>query len=275
MIRLLLFFKKIYVGLLFVALELVCLSIFFSNSAYQRAQGLSASNYVVGKAHEKISGVSNYFSLSSDNERLMAENAALRSQLFAHQSRDTISGVSDSLLFDSIPVHVVKVVRETTNLRDNFITISSGSKQGIEPDMALFNDQGIVGYVLYCSDNFSIAISILNHAYFKSNGKIKGTDFTGSITWDGLNPRIVDMTETPTHSQIEVGDTIMTTSYSNIFPEDLPIGIVVSAEIINGTYFNSRVRIFADMDRLSWLYAVKLTNQSERKILEEKIITQQ
>lgn len=260
---------------MFIALELVCLSIFFSNSPYQRAQGLSASNYVVGQVHQKISGVSNYFNLSSENERLMAENAILRSQLFAYQSLDTISGISDSLLFDSIPVHVVKVVRKTTNLRDNFITISSGRKQGIEPDMALFNDQGIVGYVLYCSDNFSIAISILNHSGFNSNGKIKGTDFTGFITWDGLNPRIVDMKEVPTHSQIAMGDTIMTTSYSNFFPEDLPVGVVISFEMVNGTYFNSRVRLFADMDCLSWLYAVKRSKQNERKILEEQIITQQ
>lgn len=273
MIRLLLFFKKIYIVLLFVGLEIVCFSIFLHGNPYQRAGVVAMSNSVVGALHEQISGVTNYFQLSDQNEALMAENARLHSELLAYKALDTLSGSRANFMVDSLPVYVVNVVRNTISARDNFITISSGTRAGIEPDMALFNSYGIVGYVLYCSENFAVATSVLNHSIFRTSGKIIGSDFTGSISWDGENYRTVDFDEVPKYSDIKIGDTIMTTSYSNIFPPDLPIGVVESFELINGTFYSAQLTLLADHSRLTRLYAVKLKGHDERAALENRTQT--
>ncbi|MEG1413545.1 MAG: rod shape-determining protein MreC [Mucinivorans sp.] len=248
----------------------MCFTIFFHNNPYQRAAALAAANNVVGGLHAKISGVTNYFQLSAENEALMLENARLRGELLGFQLRDTMSGRQVGVTVDSLPIKVVKVVRNTIGGRDNFITITGGRSAGIEPDMALFNTQGIVGYVLYCSEHFAVATSILNHSIFHTSGKIQSSDFTGSISWNGENYRIVDFDEVPKYSNIKFGDTILTTEYSNIFPPNLPIGTIRSFELINGTFFRAKITLLADLSRLNYLYAVKLPMQNERREVEEQ-----
>lgn len=270
MIRLLLFLKKIYVLLLFVALEVVCLSIFLSQSPYQRAKMVGVSNYFAGGIHSYLSGVTNYFSLSEQNASLLRENAQLREMLSLYNADTTTNRVSDTT-----DVKIVRVVSNSYAKRNNHIVIAAGLRQGIEPDMALFNSDGIVGYVKFCSQNYSVAISILNHQDFRTSGRIKGTDNPGSISWDGVDYRRVTMDEIPAHTEIRIGDTIVTTDYSNIFPANIPIGIVERIENANSMMMVARLRTTADMSRLTYLYAVSLTGQRERQELEQQIPDQQ
>lgn len=266
MIRLLLFLKKIYVLLLFVGLEIVCLSIFLSQSPYQRAKMVGVSNYFVGGIHSYLSGVSSYFSLTDQNLALLRENAELHAKLSAFLI-DTLSVQSTDI---STP-KVVRVVNNSYTKRNNYIVIAAGTRQGIVPDMALFNSDGIVGYVKHCSANYSVAISMLNHQDFRTSGKIRDTDNPGSINWDGVDYRQVTMDEIPAHTEIKVGDTIVTTDYSNIFPPDIPIGVVVRVENANSIMMVARLRTMADMSRLNYLYAVSLRGQRERQELEATI----
>ena len=275
MIRLILFFKKISVVLLFVGLEIFCFSLFLDNNRYHRARSVAAADAVVGALHANLSDAMGYFRLGDDNRALMAENARLRAALLAYELADTVSGSVRGRLNDSLPIRVVRVVRNTITARDNFITLAAGRKQGLEPDMALFNAEGIVGYVLYCSDNVSVATSVLNHSLFRTSGKIAGSDFTGSISWGGRDYRTVDFDEVPKYSDIKRGDTILTTSYSNIFPPNLPIGVVDTFELINATFYRATVTLFADLSRLGELYAVKLPGHDERAALEAKVLPTQ
>lgn len=272
MIRLLLFFKKIYVALLFIGLEILCLSLFLNSNPYQRAQMLSVSNHVVSGMHGKISDVGDYFQLSQQNEALMAENAILRNELLNYKMQDTISGTIAYHLSDTAQVIVVKALRSTISARDNYITISAGKRQGIEPDMALFNMHGIVGYVLHCSDNYSVAMSVLNYSGFHTSGKIKNSEFTASVSWDGKDYRVIDFYELPEYAAISIGDTILTTSNSNIFPADIPIGIVLSFDKDNGMFYRGRLRLLADMSALNYLYAVKLPAHDERAQVEATVL---
>lgn len=268
MIRLLLFFKKIHVVLFFLLIEVVCIVIFFNHNPYQRAAMVSASNVVVGGIHGKLESVGNYFSLLDRNEALLAENARLMGRLSAYAA-DTTKNL-DSL--SGLDYKVVKVVRNTYTKADNFITINAGTKQGISPEMALFSTDGIVGYVLACSANFSVAISVLNHSDFHTSGQIKGTNFTGSIAWDGIHYRRLKFDDVPKYAKMEIGDTVETTQLSSIFPEGIPIGVIEKFEIVNGTFYTVDLKMLADMSGLDYLYAVSLKGQQERAALENQYI---
>lgn len=243
--------------------------LFFNHNPYQRARMVAVSNVVVGGVHGKIASVGNYFSLQERNEQLLAENAYLRGEIskFVADSVPKLDSINDVYT-------VVKVVRNTYTSRDNFITIDAGTKQGISPDMALFNTDGIVGRVLVCSENYSVAMSVLNHSDFRTSGQIRGTNFTGSISWDGVSYRRLKFDKLPKYAKIKVGDTIETTQLSRIFPEGIPVGIVERFEIINGTFYTVDIRMLADMSRLDYLYAVSLKGRQERELLEKQIITE-
>lgn len=272
MVRLLLFFKRIAPLLLFLAIEIVALSIFLSQNSYQRAKMVAVSNFFVGGLHTRFSSVTLYLSLKDANESLLAENNRLRSQL-ERMSVDTLIGKDMvALNFPYELPHeeykIVKVVNNTYTRRDNYITIAGGSRQGIVPEMALFNSDGVVGYVKYCSENYSVAISLLNHRDFRTSGMVRGSNSPGSISWNGNNYRIVTMSEIPAHTNIAIGDTIVTTEFSNIFPTNLPIGTVSRVVDTNSVLMTVELETTADMSRLNYLYAISLRGQREREEAE-------
>ncbi len=265
MVRLLLFLRHIRPLLLFIAIEFVCIGLFLSENSYQRARAVAISHSMLGGIHGMITSTGNYFSLKEHNESLIKENLELRSKLSTYLE-DTVIGKFPQIA--PLDYKVVKVVSNSYTKRANYITIDAGRNQGIEPEMALFNSDGIVGYVRYCSENFSVAISVLNIKDFNTSGRLRDKISAGSINWNGENIREVIMTDIPAHTEIERGDTVVTTEYSNIFPEGLPIGLIESSEVGDNLLITAKVRLLADMSSLNYLYAVSLAGQRERAELE-------
>lgn len=272
MLKLLLFLKRIHYVLLFIALEAIAISVFLHGNVYQKARIAGASSRLVSGIYDKIADVSGYFGLRSENERLVEEIARLRSQMSAHLHADTLFSRTDSVPgLQYYQYQPARVIRNSISKRENYITIDRGALDGIEPEMALITDDGIVGYVVNCSEHFSVAVSILNAKEFRTSGCIKGSDFAGSIYWDGLSHREVILDEIPKYADMQVGDTVVTTNYSYIFPPDQPIGTVGSFEMVNGTFYKVRVKLFADLARIRYVYAVRYLEQEERRALEATV----
>jgi len=246
---------------------------FARNNPYHNARMINASNVVMGGVNRQISSVDDYLHLRQDNNRLNEEVATLRSELSHYQGvMDSTSSLSIDSRFHVSPLEykVARVVRNTITKRDNYLTINRGTDDGITPDMALVNDYGILGYILDCSKNYSVAVSILNMNDFRTSGKIKGSEFTGSISWDGIDYRYVELTEIPKYAEIAQGDTVVTTEYSNIFPAELPIGTVENFELVNATFYKVKLKLFADMSSMRYVYVVKLEDQAQRRELENR-----
>lgn len=272
MLKLLLFLKRIHYVLLFIALEAIAISVFLHSNVYQKARIAGASNRLVSGIYDKVADVSGYFGLRTENERLVQEIARLRTRMSAHLHADTLLSRLDSVpSLQYYQYQAARVIRNSISKRENYITIDRGTLDGIEPEMALITDDGIVGYVVHCSDHFSVAVSILNAKEFRTSGCIKGSDFAGSIYWDGLSHREVVLDEIPKYADMEVGDTVVTTYYSYIFPPNQPIGTVESFEMVNGTFYKVRVKLFADLARIRYVYAVRYLEQEERRALESTV----
>lgn len=266
MLKLILLLKKIHFVLLFLILETVALYTYLTKDEYHAAATMMHTATVTAYVDGKISNVYNYFQLASQNKSLRDENAALYSQLLNqyHMINDTtVNTLSHDVL-------VLQVVKNSFTKQQNYITLKGGSKQGVLKDMAIFDNNGIIGYVLDVSDNFSIAISLLNTLNFNTSGKLKGTDHVGSITWKGDNYRTAKLTEMSKYAELKTGDTIMTTQYSNIFPENMPIGTVHSIELKRSMFYEASIDLFADLSSIRYVYAVSLQQRNERAKLEKR-----
>lgn len=272
MLKFLLFLRRIHFVLLFIALEAVAISLFLGSNIYQKAKIVGASNLIVGGVYDRISDVGSYFGLRSENERLMAELARLNTELNSRLYRDSTVSVLDSIPgLEYYQYQAARVVDNKISKRENYITINRGSADGVEPDMALVTTDGIVGYILTCSDHYAVGVSVLNTKEFRTSGRIKGSDFAGLIYWDGQDHREVVLDEIPKYAEMAVGDTVTTTEYSSRFPPDIPVGTVASFEMINGTFYKVRVRLFADLARVRHVMVVRYLDQAERMLLEETI----
>ena len=67
--------------LLFLLLEVAAFLLVVWSNAYPRSSALSTANRLVAWQYEMVAEVTGYFGLKGVNERLAAENAALRSQM--------------------------------------------------------------------------------------------------------------------------------------------------------------------------------------------------
>lgn len=256
--------------LLFLLLLGISLTLTIQSHSYHRSRVISSANFLSGGVYERINRVNEYLNLRAENDELVLENARLKSLLFNKEDTtkaplpDSIKGVKPA------DIIVSKVIHNTYNTHENYITLNSGSKEGVKQDMGVINSLGIVGVVDNTSANYSTVVSILN---MKShiNAKIKKSNHFGSLTWDGKSTGFVQLEDVPRLASIRKGDTIVTGGQSVIFPEGINIGTVDVIYKKEGTsFYVIKVKLFNDMTNLGHVYIIKSKDREELINLENK-----
>jgi len=113
-------------------------------------------------------------------------------------------------------------------------------------ECAVVCSSGIVGIVSKSSKNFSNVVSVLN-TDLNISAKIKKNNYFGSLKWDGVDYQIAKLNEIPFHVKLQIGDTIVTSSYSLIFPENILIGTIFSFnKVAGGDFYDINVKLSTD-----------------------------
>ena len=279
MYKLIEFIRRIYVVLLFILIETIALNYYARSSFYTQAKILAHANSVTGALQQSIFSLRHYFTLRSENEMLAQRVAELENTLtiYREQERqmqtDTLTmAAMDSTMLASLSQYrytTARVISNTINSSHNFITLNRGRQHGVLVDMAVVTPDGaMVGYVLECSERYSIVMPMLN-TEFRTSGKISGDEHFGSISWNGTSPHRVQMSELTKYSEFEVGDEVIASGLSQYFPEGVRIGYVESLkENENHTSYDVEIRLAADMTRLSNVILIENTNYTEIYELE-------
>ena len=264
---------------LFVFLEVVSFVLIYRNNAYQRSVLLSSANVVAARVASVSGGVTKYINLVDENKALLDKNGLLEMELLQLQDQlalmkaDTAlfkGFVSDSL--ESFPYTSVTadVVNKSITHIFNYLTINKGRLDGITPDMGVASNQGIVGVVSTVSDNFSVVIPLINPK-FRLSCKVSGSHYFGSMVWDGRNIQYANLEELPLHVKYEVGDTIVTSGFSALFPAGIVVGIVedhVSQH--NDDFLSLRIKLASDFVSLSNVRVITNYRQSEQQDIEKE-----
>jgi rod shape-determining protein MreC len=249
--------------LLFLLLLGISLSLTIQAHSYHKSKIISSANFLTGGVYERLNAISEYFSLKSKNEALAIENARLKSLLFnaidtlSLPKIDTIKGVK------KVNIIVSKVIHNSFNVPENYITINSGLKQGVKSDMGVINDLGIVGIVEKTSANYATIQSVLN-LKSKINAKFKKSNHFGTLIWNAKNTGYAQLIDVPRLALIKKGDTIVTGADSKIFPENIGIGTIYKIYIDDQTnYYTLDVKLFNDMTSLGHVYIIKTKDNEE------------
>lgn len=256
--------------ILFLLLLGISLFLTIQSHSYHRSKVISSANFLSGGVYERINNVSEYLNLRTQNDALAQENAKLRSLLFDKKDTASIPKLDSIKGLHPTDIIVSKVIHNSFNAHENYLTLNSGSAQGVKPDMGVINSLGIVGIVDNTSANYATVVSILN---IKSqiNAKLKKTDHFGSLSWDGKSTGFVQLTDVPRLAAIRKGDTIVTGGQSVIFPENINIGTIDRIRIDDQThYYTLDVKLFNDMTNLGHVYIIKSKDREEIINLEKK-----
>ncbi|CAN1509086.1 MreC Cell shape-determining protein [Flavobacteriaceae bacterium] len=256
--------------LLFLLLLLVSLVLTIQSHSFHRSKVISSANFLSGGVYERINRVSEYLNLQTQNEILATENARLKSLLFNIKDSTLVPKIDSIKGVDKVNIIVSKVIHNSYNVYENYITINSGEKAGVKADMGVINSAGIVGIVDKTSENYATIVSILNRKS-QINAKIKKTNHFGSLIWDGKSTGFVQLIDVPRLAAIRKGDTIVTGGQSVIFPENINIGTIDKIYIDNQTnYYTLNVKLFNDMTNLGHVYIIKSKNREEIINLEKE-----
>lgn len=275
-----LFLYQIRNLLVFLLLELLSVYLIVVNNRFQGIVWMHSSNQMVGRYMEVNNQIYGYFDLAYQNENLARENAQLRQLI--NQREQVIQGfVTDTLkneLLDTLGGSkakqynylVAKVINNSISMRHNYITIDKGALDGVKPGMGVLSPTGIVGKVLLCSDHYSTVNSLL-HTNFTPAAAIKGSNATGTLVWRGNDPKVVNLEYIARHLKPKVGDTIITSNTSDIFPANLPVGRIKQVNITsNGTFYDIQVDLSTDFSSLGYVYLINNQLQTEKDSLELK-----
>lgn len=245
---------------LFILLETLSLVLLFGFNDRQKEAYMTSANIVSGTLFEWRSGVAQYFGLHKENAVLVQENSRLRDLLYEltdSQYVETAKALSDERTI------AARVIDNSVRFDDNYITIDKGSRDGVVKGMGVYNPDGVVGVVMAAGRRYSIIMPVLN-GNTSISCKIKGTESFGFLEWNGGDPYIAQIVDMPYHSAVEQGDTIVTTGFSSVFPENIPVGTVACVEHSrNGYTLKVQVRLSVDMSDLGWVYVHSLTQDPE------------
>ncbi|WP_372775846.1 rod shape-determining protein MreC [Mangrovibacterium sp.] len=269
------FLARNYFFLLFLLLEGLSIGLIVNYNNFQRVTFFNSSNSLTASIYKQFNSVTSFFYLQQSNAELAAENSRLRTRLeLLKQSFIPIDSVQ--IIQDTLPAQArqfdfiaSKVVNNSFIKQYNYVTINKGTADGIKTDMGIIGPSGVVGIVTSVSEHYATGPTILNKRW-KVSSKIKNSNYYGSLAWDGLDPEYATLNEIPFHVQMNVGDTIVTSGFSDVFPEGIPVGIIEKFDHASGrNFFDISVRLLTNFANLSYVEIVKNNHLEELNDLQE------
>ncbi|HBH25398.1 MAG TPA: rod shape-determining protein MreC [Cytophagales bacterium] len=276
--QLFLLFYRYRAFLLFIFLEVVSLWLVIGNNPYHSAAYFHSSNAVSGGIYNVKSNVTQYFSLKKVNRALLSENEKLRNDLYQKSRPIIVTSNIDSAKVPEIKVDykftAARVINNSTRFFRNHFTINKGAAHGIQEGQGVISSKGVIGRVQAVSDNFSTVYSLINTRMYVS-ASIKNNGTFGTIKWPGEDPDYIDLLYIPRHIELEKGDTIVTSGYNAIFPDNIMIGTVSGYELEeNSPFYDIQVKLTNDFSKLSNVYVIENPIKEEKEMLEQQNVIQ-
>jgi len=252
---------------LFAFLELVCLYLIVHYNQKQNAVYISSLNAFTGFMDESVDDLTTHFTLSEINDSLARQNAELKELIFNQ-------GLNAPAKMDSIKngrqryqiIHA-EVITNTINKNHNYLKLNRGSADGIKAHSAVIDGRGLIGIVRQVTENYSIVMSLLHRQTNISASTKNNNQHGGSLVWKSRDASIMDLENIPKYIKVEVGDTVVTTGSSIMFPADVMIGTVTEEIVPQGSNSHEiKVALNNDISDVKFVYVV--VNLDREQILE-------
>lgn len=241
----------------FLILEVVSMVLLFQYNSYQGSAWFSSANAVTGKLYEWDANVETFFSLTKVNQELTQRNAYLEQEV-QKLSDSLVSVTKDSSIYHRDQFALLrnyrlipaKVVANSVDKPGNLMTIDKGSADGIHKDMGVISGKGVVGIVYLVAEHYAIVIPVLNT---KSNIScmIQNRGYFGYLRWKGGVSDLAYLEEVPRHAHFKLGDYVVTSGYSAVFPPGVRVGRILHVfNSADGLSYRVQLRLSTDFARL-------------------------
>jgi rod shape-determining protein MreC len=258
----------------FIALVLVSLSLLSLNDNRQMRAIRSITVGIVGVMQNAFSVIPNVFQLQQENQILHQLNVNLSDEVSrlreARLENDRLRALLGLKQRSPFRLVAADVVGRNLQMLRNTITLNVGESQGVKPDMPIISDAGLVGRVIGTSTNYSIGQIILNKD-FRAGAKILRSRIDCIVAWSGGEN--VHLNNIAKKLDVRVGDIVVTSEYSSLFPPGIVIGTVSSvSETPRSLFKDVEVSLSVNMNTLEQAFVVLQSPDAERIGLEQKVM---
>ena len=255
----------------FLILEVVSMVLLFQYNSYQGSAWFSSANAVTGKLYEWDANVETFFSLTKVNQELTQRNAYLEQEV-QKLSDSLVSVTKDSSIYHRDQFALLrnyrlipaKVVANSVDKPGNLMTIDKGSADGIHKDMGVISGTGVVGIVYLVAEHYAILLPVLNT---KSNLScmIQNRGYFGYLRWKGGVSDLAYLEEVPRHAHFKLGDYVVTSGYSAVFPPGVRVGRILHVfNSADGLSYRVQLRLSTDFARLRDVCVIEDAAMKER-----------
>ena len=254
--------------ILFVVLEIICLSLVVNYNRSQNQILANSASQITGSIKTQTSRINNLLDLEKENAMLSEQNAELIREII--QLTDRIKNQDAPVDFDfDYGITPAKIRSQDIHSLRNKLLINKGKVDSIRVDQGVISYDGVVGTISNVSKNYSSAISLLN-IDLKISATLKGQDYFGTVSWSGQSYETLDLDGIPNHAEIAIGDSVTTNGYSTIFPPGIMVGIVKDWSLEkSGEFFNIKLTPSVSFSKINNVMIIDNLSFAEIKSLDE------
>lgn len=270
--NILLLFARYGAHILFIGIEIFCFFLIVNYNQTQKDIYLNSIGLFNGKINQRVDKLSDYLYLQEVNDSLISENAKLLEQIINTSSSDQKTVFLQDSALKEYKIIPSAICNKTINLKNNYITLCKGESSGIRKDMGVISENGVVGMVRSTSKDFSIVLPIIN-VLSRTSVSIKNKAYFGTMLWRDTHPLHVTVEEIPKHADLGVGDTIITSGFSSVFPKGIEIGKITNFSVEPGSAnYTIDVTLNNDLSKVEYVYVIDYVNRFQKDSLQKTII---
>ena len=144
------------------------------------------------------------------------------------QENNSLKGLLEYSRESSFELLAAKVINMGISSNISSITLDVGRKDGVTKNQPVLVPSGVIGKTLIVGESTTL-VQCINDINYRLSVRIYPSGTTGILRH--LINDIYEIRELQKNAQINVGDKVVTSGYSKIYPENLPVGEVI--EILN------------------------------------------
>ena len=226
--------KEHFVYLLALVLSLLLL---FNNDNDEMSVIRGFSSDVISLLSKPMVKIKSLAIVNEENQYLREKNLQLNLQLesilYAADENKNLRELLDFKRDTKLRIVPSTIINKGIQANINFLTIDVGLSNGVKPNQAVLTPDGIIGKTIQTGKKSSLVQSISDNN-FRLSVRIMPSGAVGILRWQKNN--ICKIYEVQKNVNINIGDRVITSGFSKIYPPKLPIGFVSGVYDERGSY---------------------------------------
>jgi len=222
-----------------------------------------------GKAAEMVSFVSSPLTwvkslmfLEEENQLLREKNLALslqiESMLNLQKENEELLGMLDFKRQTKLLIKPARVVNKGIQPNLLSIIIDGGKEDGIDKNQPVLTPKGVIGKTVEAGESASI-VQLITDVNFRLSVRILPSGATGILR--RLKSGTAQIREVQKNVEINIGDKVITSGFSDIYPPGLPVGTVSGVYDDRGS-FQKVVNVSLPNDMSAFQYVFVIIEKS-------------